>query len=71
MFQQMTTFVRSYVIGDDLNEGRLIRLLPEAKLPRIRVYGITPKLARQNATVQAVLDILSAGLRAQLTDVTT
>jgi DNA-binding transcriptional LysR family regulator len=54
-----------YVIGDQLSAGRLIQLLPDAKLPPIRVYGIMPKLARQTATVRAVLDILGAALRAQ------
>jgi DNA-binding transcriptional LysR family regulator len=54
-----------YVIGDELRDGRLVRLLPEAKLPPIRVFGIMPKQARQTASVRAVLDILGAGLRAQ------
>ena len=54
-----------YVVGEELRDGRLVRLLPEAKLPPIRVYGIMPKQARQTAAVRAVLDILGAGLRAQ------
>jgi DNA-binding transcriptional LysR family regulator len=54
-----------YVIGDELRDGRLVRLLPEANLPPIRVFGIMPKQARQTATVRAVLDILGAALRAQ------
>jgi DNA-binding transcriptional LysR family regulator len=54
-----------YVIGDELRDGRLVRLLPEMKLPPIHVYGIVPKQARKNNSVRAVLDILSAGLRAQ------
>jgi DNA-binding transcriptional LysR family regulator len=53
-----------YVLGDELNDGRLVRLLPEARLPPIRVYGIMPKQARQTTTVRAVLDILGAALRA-------
>jgi DNA-binding transcriptional LysR family regulator len=55
----------SYVIGDELRDGRLVRLLPEAKLPPIRVFGILPKQARQTATVRAVLEILGTALRAQ------
>ncbi len=54
-----------YVLGEELRDGRLVRLLPEAKLPPIRVFGIMPKQARQTAAVRAVLDILGAGLRAQ------
>jgi DNA-binding transcriptional LysR family regulator len=54
-----------YVIGDELRDGRLVRLLPAAKLPPIVVYGIMPKQARQSATVRAVLDILGAALRTQ------
>jgi DNA-binding transcriptional LysR family regulator len=54
-----------YVIGEELRDGRLVRLVPEAKLPPIRVFGIMPKQARQTAAVRAVLDILGAGLRAQ------
>ena len=54
-----------YVIGEELRDGRLVRLIPEAKLPPIRVFGIMPKQARQSATVRAVLDILAAALRAQ------
>ena len=54
-----------YVIGDELRDGRLVRLLPEAKLPPTRVFGVMPKQARQNTTVRAVLDALGAGLRAQ------
>ena len=54
-----------YVIGDELRDGRLVRLLPEAKLPPIRVFGIMLKQARQTASVRAVLDILGAALRAQ------
>ena len=59
-----------YVIGDELRDGRLVRLLPEAKLPPIRVFGIIPKQARQTATVRAVLDTLGAALRAQTATVT-
>jgi DNA-binding transcriptional LysR family regulator len=54
-----------YVIGEELRDGRLVRLLPDAKLPPIRVFGILPKQARQTPAVRAVLDILGAGLRAQ------
>ncbi len=54
-----------YVVGEELRDGRLVRLLPEAKLSPIRVFGIMPKQARQTAAVRAVLDILGAGLRAQ------
>jgi DNA-binding transcriptional LysR family regulator len=55
----------NYVIGDELSDGRLVQLLPEAKLPPIRVYGIMPKQARRTPTVRAVLDLLGAALRAQ------
>jgi DNA-binding transcriptional LysR family regulator len=54
-----------YVIREDLGDGRLVQLLPEAKLPPIRIYGIMPKQARQVRTVRAVLDFLGAALRAQ------
>jgi DNA-binding transcriptional LysR family regulator len=54
-----------YVVGEELRDRRLVRLLPEAKLPPIRVFGIMPKQAGQTAAVRAVLDILGAGLRAQ------
>lgn len=52
-----------YVIGDELRDGRLVRLLPEAKLPPIRVFGIMPKQACSNATVRAVLELLATALR--------
>src|SRR5271154_5237997 len=55
----------SYVIGEEIADGRLVHLLPEAKLPPIRVYGIMPKHARQTATVRAVLDFIGAALRAR------
>jgi DNA-binding transcriptional LysR family regulator len=54
-----------YVIDEELKDGRLVRLLPEANLPPIRVFGIMPKQARQTVTVRAVLDILGEALRAQ------
>ena len=54
-----------YVIGDELSDGRLVRLLPEMKLAPIRVYGIMPKHARKATTVRAVLDIVGAALRTQ------
>jgi DNA-binding transcriptional LysR family regulator len=54
-----------YVVGDELRDGRLVRLLPEARLPPIRVFGIMPKHARQAATARAVLDILGSALHAQ------
>jgi DNA-binding transcriptional LysR family regulator len=54
-----------YVIDEELRDGRLVRLLPEAKLPPLRVFGIMPKQARQTATVRAVLDILGEALRVQ------
>ena len=54
-----------YVISDQLHDGRLVRLLPDAKLPPIRVYGIMLKQARQSAAVRAVLDILGTAMRAQ------
>ena len=60
-----------YVLGDELRDGRLLPLLPEAKLPPIRIFGIMPKQARQSASVRAVLDVLSAALRAQATKFTT
>ena len=59
-----------YVIGEELTDGRLVRLLPEAKLPPIRVYGIMPKQARQSSTVRAVRDILGGALRAQAAKLT-
>jgi DNA-binding transcriptional LysR family regulator len=55
----------NYVIDEELKDGRLVRLLPEARLPPIRVFGIMPKQARQTATVRAVLDFLGEALRAQ------
>lgn len=55
----------TYLIGQELRDGRIVRLLPDAKLPPIRVFGIMPKQARQTATVRAVLDILGGALRAQ------
>jgi DNA-binding transcriptional LysR family regulator len=55
----------NYVIDDELKDGRLVRLFPEAKLPLIRVFGIMPKQARQTATVRAALDFLGEALRAQ------
>jgi DNA-binding transcriptional LysR family regulator len=55
----------SYVVGEEIADGRLVQLLPEAKLPPIRVYGIMPKHARQTATVRAVLDFIGAALRAR------
>jgi len=54
-----------YVIGEELTDGRLVRLLPEAKLPPMLVYGIMTKQGRQSAMVRAVLDILGPALRAQ------
>jgi len=59
-----------YVIGEDLNDGRLVRLLPKAKLPPIRVYAIMPKQARQTAMVRAVRDIFGGALRAQAAKLT-
>ena len=54
-----------YVIGDDLRDGRLVRLLPEAKLSPIRIFGIMSKQAHQGASVRAVLDVLGAALQVQ------
>lgn len=59
-----------YVIGDELRDGRLVRLLPEAKLPPIRVFAIMPKQARSNATVRAVLELLGTALRTQAATLT-
>lgn len=53
-----------YAIRDGLNEGRLTRLLPEAKLPPLRFYGVMAKQARKTATVRAVLEFLGTTLRA-------
>jgi len=54
-----------YVIGEELRHGRLIQLLPEAKLPKVRVLGIMPKQARQNAAVRAVFTVLGSALRSK------
>jgi DNA-binding transcriptional LysR family regulator len=54
-----------YVIGEELTDGRLVRLLPEAKLPPIRVHAMVPEQARRSATVRGVLDILAATLHSQ------
>jgi DNA-binding transcriptional LysR family regulator len=53
-----------YVIGDQLREGRLVRLLPEANLAPMRVYGIMSKQSRQVPAVRAVLEIMGTALRA-------
>lgn len=55
-----------YVIGEELGDGRLVRVLPEAKLPPIRVYGIMPKHARQSSMVRAVRDLLGVALRSHV-----
>src|SRR5258706_1011370 len=55
----------NYVIGEELSDGRLIQLLPEARLPPIRVYGIMPKQARRSTMVRAVLDLVGVTLRGQ------
>jgi hypothetical protein len=41
----------------------LTQLLPEAKLPKVRVFGIMPKPALQNAAVRAVFNVLGSALR--------
>jgi DNA-binding transcriptional LysR family regulator len=55
----------NYVIGEELSDGRLVHLLPEAKLPPIRIYGIMPKQARKSTVVRAVLNLVGTALRAQ------
>ena len=54
-----------YVIGEELRQGRLTQLLPEAKLPKVRVFGIMQKQAHQNAAVRAVFNVLGSALRSK------
>jgi len=59
-----------YALSEELRDGRLVQLLPEAKLPPIRIYGIMPKQARRRTTVRAVLELLTATLRAEAAKLT-
>lgn len=55
---QMPTFI----VGDDLAQGRLIELLPDHKLPEHAIYAVYPERKHVPAKVMAFVDFLLAHL---------
>lgn len=49
---------------EDLRAGRIVRLLPDWRLPGIPVWGVTPQRKSQPAKVRAALAALQSALRA-------
>ena len=48
----------TFLIGDDLRAGRLVRVLPEYRLPDIDVLAVYPSRRHVSAKVRAVIDFL-------------
>lgn len=55
---QMPTFI----VGDDLAQGRLVELLPDHKLPEHAIYAVYPERKHVPAKVMAFVDFLLAQL---------
>jgi DNA-binding transcriptional LysR family regulator len=50
----------TFLIGDDLRNGRLVRLLPDYHLPSIDVLAVYPSRPHLNAKVRVLIDFLAA-----------
>jgi DNA-binding transcriptional LysR family regulator len=48
----------TFLIGDDLRAGRLVRVLPEYRLPDIDILAVYPSRRHVSAKVRAVIDFL-------------
>ncbi len=51
-----------WIVDEDLRAKRLVRVLPEASMPRIEIYGLYHRGARSSGPVRATLDFLAAEL---------
>ena len=51
-----------WVVDDELRAGRLVQLLPQARMPVIEVYGVFHAGARGSRALRAVLDYFLAEL---------
>lgn len=49
----------TFIVGDDLTSGRLVRVLPEWEAPEIAVYAVYPPGRHLSAKVRAFVDYLA------------
>lgn len=45
-----------FLVGEELRQGRLIRLLPEWRLPELGIFAVTTSRAYQPAKTRAFID---------------
>jgi DNA-binding transcriptional LysR family regulator len=55
-----------WIVEDDLRKKRLVRLLPDAKLPIIEVFGLYHRDSRGSAAIRAVVDHFAEHLPARM-----
>jgi DNA-binding transcriptional LysR family regulator len=53
-------YAPDYLVGDDLREGRLLRLLPQYTMPDIPVHAVYPHSRYLSAKTRTLIDFLAA-----------
>jgi LysR family transcriptional regulator, regulator for bpeEF and oprC len=56
-------FLPRYVCGEDLDRGRLVRVLPEWSGPRVAVWMVSPRASTTPARMKLVSEALAEGVR--------
>mgnify|MGYP003703463705 FL=1 len=53
----------TFLVGEDIQQGRLVRVLPELVAPELGVYAVYPSRKHLSAKVRALVDFLSDAFR--------
>ncbi|MBK6595373.1 MAG: LysR family transcriptional regulator [Burkholderiales bacterium] len=60
---QGVIFQPAFLVGDDIRQGRLMRLLPDLHGPRIAIHAIYPSRKHLPGKVRAMVDFLAAAFQ--------
>lgn len=63
---QGITLQPTFLIGNDLAEGRLVRILPELEGPELGIYAVYPSRKHLSGKVKALVDYLSMAFEQNL-----
>lgn len=53
-----------FLVGEDLREGRLVRLLPDCESPEVGIYAVYPSRKHLSVKVRALVDFLAEAFHA-------
>ncbi len=60
---QAMAWLPTFLVGEDLREGRLVRLMPDYPLPPIAILAVYPSRRHLSAKVRAMVDFLAAAFK--------